>query len=140
MLSFSPVWFPVLLGNFLLLVYILNLILFKPIQKMFKERKKVVEQANFAARDMHARKDEALEKMKKELGAARAQAREVYEALRNEGQDKNRQIISAAHAEALKISGKIKDELAAETGKARKAMRDQVEKFSDTILEKLIKA
>ncbi|MDA8173236.1 MAG: ATP synthase F0 subunit B [Nitrospiraceae bacterium] len=140
MLSFSPVWFPVLLGNFLLLVYILNLILFKPIQKMFKERKKVVEQANFAARDMHARKDEALEKMKKELGAARAQAREVYEALRNEGQEKNRQIISAAHAEALKISGKIKDELAAETGKARKAMRDQVEKFSDTILEKLIKA
>ncbi|MDA8156038.1 MAG: ATP synthase F0 subunit B [Actinomycetota bacterium] len=140
MLSFSPVWFSVLLGNFLLLVYILNLILFKPIQKTFKERKNVVEQANIAARDMHARKDEALETMKKELGAARAQAREIYETLRNEGQDKNRQIISAAHAEALKISGKIKDELAAETGKARKAMRDQVEKFSDTILEKLIKA
>lgn len=140
MLSFSPVWFPVLLGNFLLLVFILNLILFKPILKLFEERKNTIEQAHTAAKDTQVKKDEALEQMKRELGAARARAREAYEAMRNEGLDKHKEIISAAHAEALKLSEKINAELAAETDKARQAMRGQVEKFSDTILEKLVKA
>ncbi len=139
MLQFSR-WFFVLMFNFLFLVWILNLILYRPFVKIFKERREKVEGDLESARQMSARREEDIARMKKELELARAKGKELFEGLRAEGLEKQKQVLAAAHESALKRTEKIKGELAAETEKARQALRAEVERFSDGIVEKLVKA
>ncbi len=139
MLQFSR-WFFVLMLNFFFLVWILNLILFRPFVKIFKERRERVNGDLEAAKQMGAKRDEELARMKKEFELARAKGKELFEGLRTEGLEKQKQALAAAHEEALKRTEKIKGDLAAETEKARQTLRAEVEKFSDSIVEKLVKA
>ncbi len=138
MLQFSR-WFFVLMLNFLLLVWILNLILFRPFVKIFRERRDRVNGDLDAAKKLSARREEELAAMKKEFELARLKGKEIFEGLRAEGLEKQKQILAAAHENALKRTEKIKGELAAETERARRSLRDEVEKFSEGIVEKLVR-
>jgi F-type H+-transporting ATPase subunit b len=139
MLQFTK-WFFVLLANFLFLLWVLNKILFKPILNTFKERQDNINGSLGKAKELTARKDEALDSYKKEIERARALARDTYEALRNEGLDGQKDILAKSSEEAMELSGKIREEMKAETERARASLKAEVEKFSDAILEKLVRA
>lgn len=138
MLEFNY-WFFVLAANFLVLLFLLNKILFQPMLKVFKEREEAIDGALDAAKDMEARKDDALEKMRAELSAAAQKAREAFDEIKGEGQKKQKAVLEAANAEAAKLIGEARDKLRAEADRARSALRDDVEKFSEEIVNKLIK-
>jgi F-type H+-transporting ATPase subunit b len=131
-------WFFVLLANFLILLYVLNLILFKPLLRVFDEREQSVKGSLAAAKEMEAQKENALEQMRKELSEAAGRAKQQFEALRAEGQGKQRDALSAAAQEAAGIAEKARQELRAEAGKARSALRADVERFSEEIVRKLV--
>lgn len=133
-------WFFVLLANFLVLLYVLNIILFKPLLKLFKEREDTVKGSLDAAKEMNEKKDDSLAKLNRELAEARNRARDIFETLRIEGMNKQKEMLSTAEAEASEILQKARAELNAEAEKARKALRADVERFSDEIVRKLIKA
>ncbi len=132
-------WFFVLLVNFLVLLYVLNILLFKPLLKLFKDREDNVSGALGAAKDMSQKKDEAIAKLNKELADARARAKEAFEKLREDGVNSQKEVFSKAEAEASEILQKARAELKAESGKARQALRADVDKFSDEIVKKLVK-
>ncbi|MDA8086125.1 MAG: hypothetical protein M0Z75_05435 [Nitrospiraceae bacterium] len=140
MLEFQGIWFVVLLVNFLVLVFVLNLILFKPFLKVADQRRAAVKDALESARNMSEKREEELAAMKREIELARSKAKDLFEGLRAEGLEKQRQALAKAHEEAMKRSEKIKKEIESETAKARQALRAEAEKFSDGILEKLVKA
>jgi F-type H+-transporting ATPase subunit b len=131
-------WFFVLLANFLILLYVLNLILFKPLLRVFDEREQSVKGSLAAAKEMEAQKENALEQMRKELSEAAGRAKQQFEALRAEGQGRQRDALSAAAQEAAGIAEKARQELRAEAGKARSALRADVERFSEEIVRKLV--
>lgn len=139
MLEFSS-WFFVLAAQFLLLLYILNKILFQPMLKVLKEREEAVDGSLEAAKEMERRKEEALEKMRAELAAASQKAREIFDELKGQGLQKQKEILEAANAEAAGIIGEARKKLKAEADRARGALRGDVEKFSEDIVNKLIKA
>ncbi|MDA8168661.1 MAG: ATP synthase F0 subunit B [Nitrospiraceae bacterium] len=139
MLQFTAKWFFVLLVNFLVLVWILNIILFKPMLKVFGQRKSTIDEAMEKSRQMQARKEEAMAIMKRDLEHARSQAKQAFDALRGEGLAVQKESLTKANEDAMKLSEKIKEELRVETEKARGALRAEVEKFSDSILEKLVR-
>lgn len=134
------VWFFVLVAQFIATLWILNLILFKPFIKIFHERKNTVEGAMKAARDMSESKDNALEDMRRDLMEARAKSKAVFEALRNEGLQSQRETVSKAGADAMAMSEKAREELKAEAEKARAGLRADVQRLSSQIMERLIKA
>ena len=140
MLELQVKWFLVLLVNFLVLIYVLNILLFKPLLRLFKERADNVNGALGAAKDMNQKKDEAIAKLSRELTDARNKAKGTFEALRAEGANTQREVFSKAEAEAADILQKARQELKAEAEKARQALRADVEKFSDEIVRKLIRA
>ncbi len=133
-------WFFVLLANFLVLLYVLNIILFKPLLKLFKEREDTVKGSLDAAKEMNEKKDDGLARMNRELAETRNRARDIFETLRIEGANKQKEMLSTAEAEASEILQKARAELNAEAEKAKKALRADVERFSDEIVRKLIKA
>jgi len=140
MLDITPLWFFVMAVNFFVLLFVLNAILFKPILKIFKEREDTVKNSLDAAKDMSAKREESIASLNREFVEARNKAKETFEALKTEGLQKHKEIHSAADAEASEMLNKAKAEIRAEAEKARKALRSDVDKFSDEIVRKLVSA
>jgi F-type H+-transporting ATPase subunit b len=131
-------WFFVLALNFLALLFILNIILFKPLLKIFKEREDTVKGSLDAAKDMSNRREETIARMNKELAETRNKAKDVFEALKAEGLQNQKEVLSKAEAEASQVLEKAKADLKAEAEKARTTLRADVDKFSDEIVRKLV--
>jgi len=138
MLNIELKWLIILAINFFVLLFILNIILFKPLLKLFKEREDTVKGSLDAARDMSNKREEGIARLNRELIEARNKAKETFEALRAEGLNKQKEMLSAAEAEASGMLDKARLEVRAEAEKARKALRADVEKFSDEIVRKLV--
>lgn len=139
MLEFNQ-WFFVLLANFLVLLFVLNSILFQPLAKIFKEREAATKGALDEARAMVAQKEEATSKMNAEILAARNKAKDAFNAAKDAGQSVQKETMSKAEAEALAMIEKARMELQAEAEKARTALKADIEKFSEEIVNKLVKA
>ena len=131
-------WFFVLVLNFLALLFILNIVLFKPLLKIFKEREDIVKGSLDAAKDMSNRREETIARMNKELAETRNKAKDVFEALKAEGLQNQKEVLSKAEAEASQVLEKAKADLKAEAEKARTTLRADVDKFSDEIVRKLV--
>ncbi|HXX58419.1 MAG TPA: hypothetical protein VEI96_10500 [Thermodesulfovibrionales bacterium] len=133
-------WFFVLLLNFLALLYILNIILFKPLLRLFQERDNTIKGSLAAAKEMDAKKEDALARMNRELLEARNRSKEVFERLRNGGLSRQKEMLEAAATQAHDLIEKAKGELKSEAEKARQKLRSDVERFSDEIVRKLVGA
>ena len=131
-------WFFVLLLNFLALLYILNIILFRPLLRLFQERDNTIKGSLSAAKEMDAKKEDALARMNRELLDARNRSKEVFERLRKEGLSRQKEMLKAAGTHAHDLIEKAKGELKSEAEKARQKLRSDVEKFSDEIVRKLV--
>ncbi len=138
MLEFNK-WFFVLFVNFIILLFILNAILFKPLLQIFKEREDSVKGDLDAARDMKEKSEEGIARLNRELAESRSKAKEIFEALKAEGIGKQREVLSAAEAEAVATLEKARAEIKADAEKARQSLRADVDKFSDEIVRKLVK-
>ena len=131
-------WFFVLALNFLAVLFILNIILFKPLLKIFKEREDIVKGSLDAVKDMANRREESIARMNKELIETRNKAKDMFEALKAEGLQNQKEVLSKAEAEASQILEKSKADLRAAAEKARTTLRAEVDKFSDEIVKKLV--
>lgn len=132
-------WIFVLAANFFALLFILNIILFKPLLKLFKEREDTVKGSLDAAKEMNTRREDEISRLNREIAEARSKAKELFETLKAEGLQKQREVVATAEAEASVVLGKAMADLRAESERARKALRAEVDKFSDEIVRKLVK-
>ena len=137
MLEFNK-WFFVLFINFIVLLFILNAILFKPLLQIFKEREDSVKGDLDAAKDMKEKSEEGIARLNRELAESRSKAKEVFETLKAEGLSKQREVLSATEAEALATLDKARAEIKSDAEKARQSLRSDVDKFSDEIVRKLV--
>ena len=131
-------WFFVLLVNFIILLFILNAILFKPLLQIFKEREDSVKGDLDAAKDMKEKSEEGIARLNRELAESRSKAKEIFESLKAEGVSKQREVLSATEAEALTTIEKARAEIKSDAEKARQSLRADVDKFSDEIVRKLV--
>ncbi|MCL5023962.1 MAG: hypothetical protein M1497_11480 [Nitrospirae bacterium] len=136
MLEFNK-WFFVLLLNFLVLIYILNIILFRPMVKLFTDRESTVRNSLDAAKELSRRKEESIATMNRELKEAISKANGIFEGIRKEGLEKQKELLEGANKQAQEFIGKAKKELQAEAGKARQRLRGDAEKFAEEIVRKL---
>jgi F-type H+-transporting ATPase subunit b len=137
MLEFNN-WFFVLFLNFIILLFILNAILFKPLLQIFKEREDSVKGDLDAAKDMREKSEEGIARLNRELSESRGKAKEIFEALKAEGLSKQREVLSATEAEAIATLDKARTEIKSDAEKARQSLRADVDKFSDEIVRKLV--
>ena len=140
MLDIHVNWLLILAANFIVLMFVLNIILYKPLLKIFKDREASTKGFLDAAKDMDVNKEAGIEKMNKKIAEARKNAKGVFEDMRNEGLSVQKQALSDAEATAAGLLQKAREELKAEVAKATQALRGDVEKFSDEIVRKLVKA
>ena len=140
MLDIDKFWLLVLTANFLGLVYILNIILFRPLLKIHLERESLTKGSLDAAREMDSKREEGIALMNREISDARHKAKEAFEGLRNAGLETQKKFLSDAESSAAGILQKAREELRSEGEKARQSLKADIEKFSDEIVRKLVSA
>ena len=112
--------------NFLLLLYLLNRLMFKPLLARMDERsakiEKGLEDAETAARDRElarAEREAAVVEARKEAAEMIARANKIAEDTRNE-------ILTDARTEAEKVSKRAREEIVAEKDRAMAELRSTV--------------
>jgi F-type H+-transporting ATPase subunit b len=125
--------------NFLILLYLLNRFLFKPVLARLDERSekigKGLEDAEVAARDRElarAEREAAVAEARKEANEMVARANKIAEDTRNE-------ILTSARAEAEKVSTRAREEIVAEKDKAMAEIRGQVAELALAAAGKLVR-
>ncbi len=140
MLDIHLNWLLILAANFIVLMFVLNAILYKPLLKIFKEREASTKGFLDAAREMGVSKEAGIAKINQQIAEARKKAKGVFEDMRNAGLNTQKQALSDAEAVAGDMLQKAREELKAEVARAAQTLRGDVEKFSDEIVRKLVKA
>jgi F-type H+-transporting ATPase subunit b len=125
--------------NFLLLLYLLNRFLFKPLLARMDERsskiEKGLEDAEAAARDRElarAEREAAVSEARKEAAEMVARANKIAEDTRNE-------ILTDARAEAEKVTARAREEITAEKERAMAELRAEVAELALAAAGKLIR-
>lgn len=125
--------------NFLILLYLLNRFMFKPILARLDERgekiSKGLEDAEAAARDRElarAEREAAVSEARKEANEMIARANKIAEDTRNE-------ILTEARTEAEKVSTRAREEIVAEKDRAMAEIRGQVAELALAAAGKLIR-
>ena len=126
--------------NFLLLLYLLNRFLFKPVLKLLDEResriRKGLEDAEAAARDRElakAEREAALDEARKEAQAMVARANKIAE-------DSRAEILADAKEQADKVATRAREEITAEKEKAMAELRGTVADLALQAASRLVRS
>ncbi len=138
MLDIDLIWFTVQLINFLVLLFVLNIILFKPILRLLKERDDRINGYLEKSKAIDKDKDNLLKELEAKLAETRDQAKDIFEDLRNKGLEAQRLKIESTSKDAEKMSQEALEKLKATANKAREALKKDVETFSKKIVEKMV--
>ncbi len=124
--------------NFLLLIFILNAILYRPIRKILAERKEKVDGLTGDIESSQEKRAGALADFEHNIARARKDGYEKLQELKEEGYAREREIIEG---ENKKSEQWLKDIIAAikkDMDVARSQLSEQVKAFSVEVTEKIL--
>jgi F-type H+-transporting ATPase subunit b len=130
--------FLVQLANFLVLIFILNLLLFKPVLKHLTDRDMKIAKQHEEASGYADRAQIMLQDFEHELTDARVKANQTYHSLQQEGLSRQRERLSQVKAEAQSMVEKAKAEVSGEAAKAREVLEKEMAKLPGEIASKLL--
>ncbi len=132
------VTFFIQMGLFLALVYILNVLIYKPVLRVMGERASRISTMESDAEKAESGMEESLAKYRKTLDEARAKGTAERVAIKKTGTEKETEILGVAHEEA---NGKIEQarlEIAEEKGKALKSLQKMIDEMGQEIAGKTL--
>lgn len=132
----SSLW--IQMANFVVLVFILNFLLYKPIRTILKQRaEKKAQLSSEITASLEGAKDKE-EALEAELIDARRQGAGAVEELKSEGRAKERELIDAATKEMEATVGAVRKEIEASIGEARDELKAQVKDFGKELAQKIL--
>jgi F-type H+-transporting ATPase subunit b len=124
--------------NFLLLLLILNIFLFKPIRKVLADRESELTGAREKAAAVDRDVAEKMASYESRLKEIKGKGSEEREALKKEAVAEEAKLLDAARAEAGTTLATIKQKVAKEAADARVALQEQAKVLSLEICEKVL--
>jgi F-type H+-transporting ATPase subunit b len=127
------------LVNFFIAVYVLNILLIRPLRKIIKERKEVMDGMSEETNSFEYQAEERLANYEAELTAARQGASANREQGRTEGASEQQQLMDDAQQKARKIMAESRANLEAQAQATLEELRKQVDGFSAKLADRLVK-
>lgn len=130
--------FVVQLVNFLIILTVLNLILFRPIRGIIKKRAEVMAERLKAIEDFTAQAEAKMTGYRQALAAARGEAQAVRAALKEEGLAQEASVLAAATQRAASQLAAARQEIEAQKSAALAALQGQVAGFAKQVAAKVL--
>ena len=126
------------LVNFLVLVLLLNVFLFKPIRKQLADRSALISGAKLKSAAVDKEVQEKLASYEARMREIRASAADERGVLKKEAQLQEAAILDKARAESAETLASIKAKVAKEAQEARRLLTESAETLSADICEKVL--
>ena len=124
--------------NFLLLIFILNLLLYKPILGMIDRRKRQLEEFEGEIKRLQQSVEQKMAAYEEKLRQAKAAAVEQKNEIIGQGAEEAKTVIEGVRAELPGIMEHFRVKMDGEIAVARKILTDQSQKLSVEIAEKVL--
>ncbi len=124
--------------NFVLLIFILNVLLYKPLLGMIDRRKKHLEASETEIRRLQATVEQKMEAYEEKLRQAKTAATGQKNEIISEGTEESKVIIEAVRGEIPGLMEQFHTRMEQEIGEARKILTDHSQKLSVEIAEKVL--
>jgi F-type H+-transporting ATPase subunit b len=124
--------------QFLILVYILNRILFKPISQTMDERHSKIVAWEEKTRTLQERARTKIASYERELEEARGKAQKEQEQMSIELSRQEEERLQALFDEALQMVASTKQAVKEETARLRQELRQQAQEVSQMVAEKVL--
>ncbi|UCE83290.1 MAG: ATPase [Deltaproteobacteria bacterium] len=124
--------------NFLILLFVLNLILFRPIRKIIKERNQIIDDFNTDITSMTDQAQESMDQFEQKILEAKKDGMAKIQAMKEEGEEAEVQLISATNQEVQAKVEEARKRVGSEIQGARDQLQAQVQAFSVAVTEKIL--
>jgi F-type H+-transporting ATPase subunit b len=126
------------LVNFLIILTVLNLILYRPIRGIIKKRAEVMSEKLGSIEDFAAKAEAKLESYKTALSGARVEAQQLRVALKTEGVAVESSVLAEAGAKAAEKVAAARKEIDGQKQAALKALREEVASHAKNVADKVL--
>ena len=126
------------MANFILLIFILNAVLYKPIRKILLERKKKIEGMEQAVTSAQEGASESQQAFKVKMGDAKMKGHQEKEALKEAARAEERKLLDEINEKSAKELETVRAQVSKEAQDARGKLQGEVEAFSASIAEKIL--
>lgn len=138
-LTVIPDWtFLLQMANFLFLIWILNLILYKPIRNVLKQRQQRVsgleENITACQKDVKDKEDAFMAAIRD----ARAKGMKKKEALMAEATEEEKQIVANINEKAQADLAKVREKIVEDTEAVRNTLMKEIDSFAEAIGHKIL--
>ena len=126
------------MANFLALIFILNVLLYKPILRILERRQAIYDSTEAEIKGLQETIDKKMAEYEAKIQAAKTEAMNQRAGIQKEGAEKGKVIIDAAKADIQKMMDEFQAAMGKEIDSARAVLRSQSEAISRQIAEKVL--
>lgn len=127
-----------LLINFLVLVFLLNMVLFRPIRKALKDRQARLDAQAADINLMETQGQGLASEIKDKLVAARKEGTGAREAMKQEGAAAETSLLEEAKREADLEWSRVEQKIKGDMARAREALKAQAQSFAQLLASKIL--
>ncbi len=124
--------------NFLVLMFILNIVLYKPLMNIMEERQRRIDETNNEARILEETIEKKIADYEERLRQARSEAVEQREEIKQQGVDAAKGILAQARNEVSEMIQGFKAKVESEKEEALKTLKRQTFQIAVEIAEKVL--
>lgn len=126
------------IANFLFMIIIMNVLLYKPIRNIIKQRKEKIEGFESDISGLASQAEERVKEIEARLVEARRDGFSKKDAIMNEGFQEEKNIVDAASGNAEERIEEIKAQIVGEIASAREALQAELVVFSSELAQKIL--
>jgi F-type H+-transporting ATPase subunit b len=126
------------MANFILLIFLLNIVCYKPIRNILKERKKKIQGYE---ESIHALQDDAAQSeqsFQQNISEAKGKGFQEKEALKLAAQEEEKRLIDQINEKARADLEAVRAKIAKDAEDARGRLKGEIATFSEAIAEKIL--
>ena len=124
--------------NFFILLIVLNLILFRPIRNIIKERNQIVENFNSDIASLTGEAQASMEEFEEKVLEARKEGVGRIQSMKDEGEQAEVELIANTTQEVQAKIEEARKKVASDIQDARTELQKQVQTFSVAVTEKIL--
>jgi len=124
--------------NFFILLFVLNLILFRPIRNIIKERNQIIQNFNSDITSLTDEAQDARERFEQKVLENKKEGMAQVNKMKGDGEHAEEDLISATTTEVQAKIEEARQKVASDIQEARTQLQAQVQAFSVAVTEKVL--
>ena len=124
--------------NFLILLFLLNLIVYRPIRGILGKRKEEMDLSSSATDEWMRKIEKYSAEIEENIDSTRKEGLKERTNLRDKGLSTEKELLQVAYSQVEEALGKAKNEIKQKINNARDSLQDEIDSFSRELAEKLL--